>query len=584
MMKWLKMLPIAKMFSIIIFFVAFFVSTTINSIKYFQTKSIMEEDLKKRAEIVLNFADSTSSTIKSIKNKDLTFKVVDLKKLNNFEKDIVKRLRGKKRVIQKIDKKFVAAKKRDNLLEYVIIDLKSYYDALNSMIIKSIIMWIINISIILSMINFLFKKLVVNRVNGILDIISQVSNGNFLLEDIFKDKKFDKKSSNELDKIYVNLQKMVLSLRPVIENVIKSSKDVVFESLYGYGKVKDNIKLIDRQYESVKRSNKEIENIIFLTNSLDERLKKLIHESEESKKRAREGAKIVQQNINSTNEVIESMSQTVELVNGLTKYTNSISKTMDMISDIANETNLISLNAAIEAARAGEHGRGFAVVAEKIRELADISIENANEINGVIKSIQENILKVSQSASKTNEIIENLNQSSKVLDESFKKFDYMTEVTSQTMQDFSKDFEVQKSSLYQIQDELEIVNRGSCDINSNSAVVEKVINSITTLSSNLKDESEKFDIFIDKRSSKRRLIIPPIKAKVLIDSFSLDCYLYDLSDGGVSFIITNKDDIKRLKEEKSAKIIYNGNKKDIKLLYKVVKDDDGSCRVGAKFI
>ena len=583
-MKKLKMLPIANMFSIIIFFVAFFVSTTINSIKYFQTKSIMEDDLRKRAEIVLNFADSANGVLKDIENNELKFKTVNLNNLNNFESDIVKRLRGKKEIIQKIDKKFVAAKKRDNLLEYVIIDLKSYYDALNSMIIKSIIMWIINISIILSMINFLFKKLVVNRINGIFEVITQVSNGNFLLEDIFKDKKFDKNSSNELDKIYVNLQKMVLSLRPVIESVIKSSKNVVFESLYGYGKVKDSVSLIQKQYQSVQKSNQEIESIISLTNSLDERLKELIYDSEESKSRASEGAKIVQQNINSTNEVIESMSETVELVNGLTEYTNSISKTMDMISDIATETNLISLNAAIEAARAGEHGRGFAVVAEKIRELADISIKNADEINGVIKSIKENILKVSQSASKTNEIIESLNHSSKVLDESFKKIDLMTKQTSDTMQNFSKDFEVQKSSLYQIQGELEVVDRGSRDINSNSVVVEKVINSITTLSSNLQEESEKFDVLIDKRGSKRSLIIPPVLANVKGSDFSFDCYLYDLSDGGVSFIITNKSDIRKVREGVSCKILYDGKKRDIKLLYKVVKDDDGSCRVGAKFI
>ncbi len=583
-MNRLKMLPIAKMFSVIIFFIAFFVSTVINSVKYFQTKSIMEDDLTKRVDVVLNFADSANGIIKNIENKDLTFKLVKLDNLNSFEQDIKNRLEDKQKIVKEIDGKYVGAKIKGNSLEYVIIDLKKHHEALNDMIIKSIIMWIINISILLSMINFLFKKLIVKRVNGILEVISKVSNGKFLLEEIFNDKEFSKKSANELDKIYVKLEKMVESLQPVIQSVIKSSQDVVYESLFGYGKIKDNVSLIDKQYKSIKSSNKEIENIIEITTSLDDRLKDLRQKTDISVKTAKEGSNIVQENIHATGEVMDSMNQTVELVNSLQEYTNSISKTMDMISDIANETNLISLNAAIEAARAGEHGRGFAVVAEKIRELADISIENANEINSVIRSIKNNILQVSNSALKTNEIINSLNKSSKILGESFKNIDSMTRSTSNTMHTFSEDFEVQRDSLFQIQKELDIVDNGSKELNSNSIVVEKVINSITSLSSNLQNESEKFDVMIEHRVNKRELIIPPKLAKIEYSNTNLECYLYDKSEGGVSFIITHDEDIAKLKDGMRCKIIFENIRKDLEILYKVVNEEEGSCRVGAKFI
>jgi len=59
------------------------------------------------------------------------------------------------------------------------------------------------------------------------------------------------------------------------------------------------------------------------------------------------------------------------------------------VSDISDQTNLLALNAAIEAARAGDHGRGFAVVADEVRSLAERSEKSAQDVRGIVVTIQE---------------------------------------------------------------------------------------------------------------------------------------------------------------------------------------------------
>ena len=76
-------------------------------------------------------------------------------------------------------------------------------------------------------------------------------------------------------------------------------------------------------------------------------------------------------------------------INQLTNVFHSVLSSINTINDIATQTNLLSLNASIESARAGDAGKGFAVVADEIRNLAEKTSVIANDINMMIKNVNE---------------------------------------------------------------------------------------------------------------------------------------------------------------------------------------------------
>ncbi len=118
--------------------------------------------------------------------------------------------------------------------------------------------------------------------------------------------------------------------------------------------------------------------------------------------------------------------ETIDIVSTQTNKNNDsaadINKTIEIIKGLASQTNLLSLNASIEAARAGEAGRGFAVVAEEIRNLSEESSGNAQEIEGIVKELVNN---VEVSVSKMQEVTRNVQEQQRCLDKTREAFGYL---------------------------------------------------------------------------------------------------------------------------------------------------------------
>lgn len=148
-----------------------------------------------------------------------------------------------------------------------------------------------------------------------------------------------------------------------------------------------------------------------------------------------EGHHVVQQTVNSINDLAHDIGGASEVVHELESHSKKIGGVLDVIKSIAEQTNLLALNAAIEAARAGEQGRGFAVVADEVRTLASRTQESTAEIESMIDELQTGARKSVQvmetSSEKATESVENANAASKSLQTITESVSHISDMNTQ---------------------------------------------------------------------------------------------------------------------------------------------------------
>ena len=223
---------------------------------------------------------------------------------------------------------------------------------------------------------------------------------------------FNKDTLGEVHEKNAKMQTMlddVIGVATEVRKGTESAMDIV-NDLNGSSEVVNGA--MKNISESTLSTVENIQTQTTMTANIQQSIEDTLTSSETMVEIAKQSGQINRQSMDVMNrlkeqsQVISNTNQDVaKAMEALQAKTEEVRNIADTILGISSQTNLLALNASIESARAGEAGRGFAVVADEIRQLAERTKQETEEISKISDDLTENATRaanaVSQSVSAT---------------------------------------------------------------------------------------------------------------------------------------------------------------------------------------